>query len=228
MPADAWLFDVDLPRAEITALYPLLDAEERARSMQFRFSPDRDRFIARRGRLRLLLGSYLGEPAQDIVFRHNDYGKPLILGDDGLQFSLSHSHGVALCALAWDHAVGCDLEWQDEALASREIADRLFSTRERTELHRLAPGQWIEGFYNCWTRKEAFVKALGRGLSHPLDSFDVSVAPGEPAALLSPSGHWSMHGFAPRHGLLAAVVVEGVDQPVRFRGVIPRQSRSAA
>src|SRR2546430_31524 len=119
MPADAWLFDVDLPHEEIAALYPLLDREERTRAMQFRFARDRDRFIARRGRLRRLLGSYLGEAAQDIVFRHNDYGKPLVLGDDGLQFSLSHSHGVALCAIAWDCAVGCDLEWQDADLASR-------------------------------------------------------------------------------------------------------------
>jgi 4'-phosphopantetheinyl transferase len=228
MPADAWLFDVDLAGDEIAALYPLLDREERARAMQFRFARDRDRFIARRGRLRHLLGSYLGEAAEDIAFHHNDFGKPQILGDDGLQFSLSHSHGVALCAIAWDRAVGCDLEWRDAELACRETADRLFSARERADLHRLASAQWIEGFYNCWTRKEAFVKALGRGLSHPLDSFDVSVAPGEPAALLSRSGPWSMHGFSPRHGFQAAVVVEGVDQPVRFRGVIPRQSRSAA
>jgi 4'-phosphopantetheinyl transferase len=228
MPADAWLFDVDLPADEVVALYRLLDREERARAMQFRFPRDRDRFIARRGRLRRLLGSYLGEAAEDIVFRHNDFGKPLILGDDGLQFSLSHSHGVALCAVAWDRAVGCDLEWQDEGLAERETADRLFSARERDVLHRLPPGQWIEGFYNCWTRKEAFVKALGRGLSHPLDSFDVSVSPGEPAALLSPAGRWSMHGLAPRNRFQAAVVVEGIDQAVRFRGVIPFQTRSAA
>jgi 4'-phosphopantetheinyl transferase len=228
MPADAWLFDVDLSAEEIAALYPLLDRDERIRSMQFRFARDRDRFIGRRGRLRQLLGSYIGEAAHAIVFHHNDFGKPQILGDDGLQFSLSHSHGVALCAVAWDRAVGCDLEWHDGELACPETADRLFSARERADLHRLAPGQWIEGFYNCWTRKEAFVKALGRGLSHPLDSFDVSVAPGEPAALLLPSGQWSMQGFTPRHGFQAAVVVEGVDQAVRFRGLIPRQARSAA
>jgi 4'-phosphopantetheinyl transferase len=228
MPADAWLFDVDLSAKEVAALYPLLDRAERARAAQFRFSRDRDRFIARRGRLRHLLGSYLGEAAADIVFHHNDYGKPLILGDEGLQFSLSHSHGVALCAVAWDRAVGCDLEWKDEALARRETADRLFSARERVDLKRLAPAQWVEGFYNCWTRKEAFVKALGRGLSHPLDSFDVTVAPGEPAALLSRPGQWSMVGFAPRHGFEAAVVVEGVDQAIRFRGAIPRPIRTAA
>jgi 4'-phosphopantetheinyl transferase len=228
MPADAWLFDVDLSEEELAALYPLLDCDEQARSMRFRFARDRDRFIARRGRVRRLLGSYLGEAPQDIAFHFNDFGKPLVVGDDALQFSLSHSHGVALCAVAWDRAVGCDLEWQDADLAARETADRLFSPRERADLDRLAPSQWIEGFYNCWTRKEAFVKAIGRGLSHPLDSFDVSVAPGEPAALLSRSGQWSMHGFAPRHGFQAAVVVEGLDEAVRFRGVIPRQARSAA
>jgi 4'-phosphopantetheinyl transferase len=228
MPADAWLFDVDLPGEEIAALYPLLDAEERARSMRFRFARDRDRFIARRGRLRHLLGSYLGEAARDIVFRHNDYGKPQIFGDDGLQFSLSHSHGVALCALAWDRAVGCDLEWRNRELASREIADRLFSARERSDLHRLPSHQWIDGFYNCWTRKEAFVKAIGQGLCYPLASFDVSVTPGEAADLLSCVGDWSIDAFSPRSGFQAAVVVEGAAQPVRFRGTIPSATRSAA
>src|SRR3954470_10081390 len=149
MPADAWLFDVDLPAGEIATLLPLLAREERSRAMRFHFARDRDRYIARRGRLRLLLGSYLGEAAQNIVFRINEFGKPLLLGDDGLQFSLSHSHGVALCAIAWDHRVGCDLEWRDAELASHETADRLFSTRERIDLHRLPPRQWIEGFYNC-------------------------------------------------------------------------------
>jgi 4'-phosphopantetheinyl transferase len=228
MPADAWLFDVDLPAEEIRTLYQLLDCEERARAMHFRFAVDRDRFIGRRGRMRRLLGSYLGERAEDIGFTHNAFGKPMVAGEDGLHFSLSHSHGVALCAVAWDRAVGCDLEWQNEALAERETAGRLFSQEERQRLHALPAAQWIEGFYNCWTRKEAFVKALGVGLSHPLDSFDVSVAPGEPAVLLSPAGAWSMHGFAPRHGFRAAVVVEGIDQPVRFRGVIPTPVKSAA
>ncbi len=228
MAADAWLFDVDLPAEEIAALCPLLDREERARAMRFRFARDRDRFIARRGRLRLLLGSYLGEAARHIVFRVNDFGKPLIVGDDGLQFSLSHSHGVALCALAWDRAVGCDLEWRDAELASRETADRLFSARERVDLHSLPSQDWIEGFYNCWTRKEAFVKALGQGLSYPLERFDVSVAPGEPAALLSCVGDWSMDAFVPRPGFQAAVAVEGAAQPIRFRGTIPSATRLAA
>lgn len=228
MPADAWLFDVDLPVGEIVALLPLLDREERARAMRFHFAQDRDRFIARRGRLRLLLGSYLGEAAQDIVFRINDYGKPLVVGDDGLQFSLSHSHGVALCAIAWGHRVGCDLEWRDAELASRETADRLFSARERSDLHRLSSHQWIEGFYNCWTRKEAFVKALGQGLSYPLERFDVSVVPGEPAIVTSCVGDWSMDAFIPRPGFQAAVVVEGAAQPIRFRGIIPSATRAAA
>lgn len=228
MPADAWLFDLDLPAGEIAALYPLLDREERVRSMRFRFARDRDRFIARRGRLRLLLGSYLGEAAQDIDLRIDDFGKPFILGDDGLQFNVSHSHGFALCALAWDRAVGCDLEWRNRELASRETAERLFSPRERSDLHRLPSHQWIEGFYNCWTRKEAFVKAIGRGLSYPLESFAVSVAPGEAADLLYGVGEWSIDAFSPRPGFQAAVVVEGAAEPVRFRGTIPSATRSAA
>src|SRR5262249_56606268 len=107
-------------------------------------------------------------------------------------------------------------------------AERLFSPEERRRLSALPPEQWRDGFYNCWTRKEAFVKALGLGLSHPLDSFDVAVEPGEPATLLSPVGGWSMQGFAPRPGYLAAAVVEGDGQAVRFRGTIPWRSTAAA
>ena len=228
MPADAWLFDVDLPFEDIAALHAVISRGERIRAGQFRFARDRNRFIARRGRLRLLLASYLGVRAEDVVYTQNAFGKPGVAGDDGLHFSLSHSHGVALCALAWERDVGCDLEWCDSELAEHETAERLFSTEEQRRLRALPPEQWVEGFYNCWTRKEAFVKALGLGLSHPLDSFDVSVAPDEAATLLSPATGWSMHGFAPRPGYLAAVVVAGDDQPVRFRGAIPWRARSAA
>jgi 4'-phosphopantetheinyl transferase len=228
MAADAWLFDVDLPAEEIFSLHAVISREERARAAAFRFPRDRDRFIARRGRTRRLLASYLGVPANEITFWHNAFGKPVVAGDEGLHFSLSHSNGVALCAVAWERAVGCDLEWRDDRLASPETAERLFSLKERQSLRALRGEDWIEGFFNCWTRKEAYVKALGQGLSHPLDGFDVSLAPGEPATLLSPAGTWSMHGFAPRPGFQAAVVVEGVDQAVRYRGVIPAPARSAA
>lgn len=228
MPADAWLFDVNLAAEDVAALCPLLDRAEQARARQFRFARDRNRFIARRGRLRQLLGSYLGVAADQIVYAQNAFGKPFVAGEDGLHFSLSHSHGVALCALAWEREVGCDLEWCDEDLAAPETAERLFSIEERRRLRALPGEQWVEGFYNCWTRKEAFVKALGLGLSHPLGSFDVAVAPGEPAALLSPATGWSISGFAPRPGYLAAVVVAGEAQAVRFRGTVPWRTRSAA
>jgi 4'-phosphopantetheinyl transferase len=228
MPADAWFFDVDLPLEDIAALHAVISRGERIRAGQFRFARDRNRFIARRGRLRLLLASYLGVAAADVVYTQNAFGKPAVAGDGELSFSLSHSHGLAMCAIAWEREVGCDLEWCDDELASRETAERLFSPVERRRLAALPPEQWREGFYNCWTRKEAFVKALGLGLAHPLDSFDVAVEPGQPAALLSPAAGWSMRGFAPRPSYLAAVVVAGDEQAVRFRGTIPWRARSAA
>jgi 4'-phosphopantetheinyl transferase len=102
--------------------------------------------------------------------------------------------------------VGCDIEWRDPDLACPAVADRLFSPDERTALASLSGTAWVEGFFNCWTRKEAYVKALGLGLSYPLHAFSVSVAPGEPARLIDANPGWSLSSFEPASGYQAALV----------------------
>ncbi len=199
---DIRLFELDLPEHDLLGL---LDPAERERAARFRSERDRQRFVARRGQLRVLIGAELDRAPEEIAFDYNAFGKPAVRGGGGLCFSVSSSGSLGLCVIAHGVEVGCDIERRDPALADRATAERLFAPGERRALDRLSPEQWLEGFFNCWTRKEAFVKALGRGMSHPLDSFVVSLD--ADAALLSPRRDCVMRAFEPVPGYQAAVVM---------------------
>jgi 4'-phosphopantetheinyl transferase len=209
---------VHLAPDEIARLQPLLSPDEAARAARFRFERDRSAFIARRGILRLILGRYLGGDAFREAFEMNAYGKPRIpnglIGDD-LRFSASHSAGTALIAVARGREVGVDVEAMRGDIDPSAIAQRFFSPYEQTILSALAHGLRREAFFTCWSRKEAYVKARGMGLSIPLDQFDVSFAPGEPARLIATrddpleAARWSMVALDPGAGFAGALVVEG-------------------
>ena len=186
----------------------LLDGEELGHADRFRFDRDRRHFIVRRGWLRELLSRRLNTSPRQIRYLRNPFGKPVLPGRD-LSFNLSRSAGKALCVIAQGLELGCDLERRNQDLASPTVAGRFFSPQEQAWLSALPADRWVEGFFNCWTRKEAYIKALGSGLSHPLNAFDVSVAPGEPARLLRGCEGWSVQAFEPAPGFTAAVVAEG-------------------
>ena len=185
----------------------MLSSEEHRRADRLHFAVDRRRYIVRRGRLRELLGRRLDCDPREVPITCNAFGKPRLEGSD-VSFNLSHSRGVALVALTRGAEIGCDIEWQDRRVEIDKVAESFFSRREVDALRSLPERQQTEGFFNCWTRKEAFVKACGGGLSLPLDAFDVSLRPGEPVALLRGGSGWSIQAFQPRPGLHAAIVVE--------------------
>ncbi|HTS12529.1 MAG TPA: 4'-phosphopantetheinyl transferase superfamily protein [Candidatus Limnocylindrales bacterium] len=134
-----------------------------------------------------------------------------------LCFNLSHSHGLALVAICREREVGVDVELIRPEFGGEEIARRYFSQREVDELKRLPPELQAEGFFLCWTRKEAYIKAKGDGLHIPLDSFDVSLTPGLPPLLNSADGfRWSLRSLAPGAGYVGAVVSEGRDWKLRL------------
>jgi 4'-phosphopantetheinyl transferase len=144
----------------------------------------------------------------------------------GFHFNLAHSHELAVYAFARHHAVGIDVEYVRELADARQLAARFFSARENAAWLALPAGQRAVGFYNCWTRKEAYIKAIGEGLSCPLDQFDVSLAPGEPARLLSIAGdegaanQWSLWTLSPAPGYvgaLAAALPHQAGQDYRLR-----------
>jgi 4'-phosphopantetheinyl transferase len=214
-----YVLDVTTARARLGEFWAILSADERERAERFHFERDRERFVIRRGTLRELLALYLGEAPAGIRFCVNRFGKPALPGTR-LRFNLSHSHGVALYAFAEGREVGCDIERSDPRFAAEHIPERLFSAREARALRALPARSQTEAFFRGWTRKEAYLKARGLGLSMPLDSFDVSLAPGEPATLLHGCEGWSVEAFEPVPDHPAALVAEGADWQMHLR-VIP-------
>ena len=192
----------------------ILSPEERQKAARFYFADDRERYVSARGLLRTLLGAYLRKPPAELSFSYNAWGKPA-LSDCALEFNLSHSRDLALYALARDRAVGIDVEFIRDDPACLEIAEGHFSRREVKTLRALHRSQRAPAFFNCWTRKEALIKAQGQGLSLPLNAFDVSLAPGEPAALLNVEAaarelsRWSLQALTPAPNYVAAVAAIG-------------------
>ena len=214
------IWRVPLDESLATEMRLMLSADECARADRFHFARDRNRFIVARGSLRLILGSYLNRAPAAVDFCYSDYGKPALSAEspvvtNGITFNLSHANELALIAVTRDRQVGVDIEFIRPDFASEKIAERFFSRQEVEVLRRLPAGQQAEAFFNCWTRKEAYIKALGAGMSMPLDQFNVSLAPGSAAALLgnlrdpAEVSRWSLQDLSPSPGYVAAVAVEG-------------------
>lgn len=215
-----WRADLDLPSASLAPLEASLTADERQRAARYHFPAHRDRWVAARGILRQILAGYLCIDPAWVRFDYGAYGKPAVrgMGEHGLCFSLTHAEGLALYAVTLRRRVGIDLEVPRQDLDIEGIAARQFSTAEGAALAAQPAGQRVEGFFRCWTRKEAYVKALGLGLSRPLDRFTVSLGP-DPALLADaddPSApeRWSFHAPDPGLGHVAALAVES--QPCRL------------
>ena len=179
----------------------LIDDGERLQAARFRFARDAARFIARRARLREILAARTGEAPERLAFARGPHGKP-VLANGAPHFSLSHSHGLIMVAIA-PVEVGCDIERIDPDLDWRPLAGRFFSPREQRALLDLPDARARRAFFDCWSRKEAYVKAIGLGLSYPLDAFDVSVGR---AAHLHGRTDWILADAAPEDGYAGAVV----------------------
>jgi 4'-phosphopantetheinyl transferase len=174
--------------AFIESCSDLLSPDELQRAGRFRFVHDREEFIVCRGTLRILLGYYLNLPPKGLLLGYSEFGRPSLAANPperDLEFNVSHSGDLALLAFASGRKIGIDVERVRRNFGTSEIAERFFSEAERAALRELPHEQRRQAFFRCWTRKEAFIKALGEGLSHPLDQFDVSLAPATPAALLA-------------------------------------------
>lgn len=205
MTVSAWLIDLDRPAGEIAGLSALLDEAERARMACLRAPRDAARYAVRRGTLRMILGEMMGCRPEMIRFGAGGFGKPIV--DGGPHFSVSSSGPVALLTVSANAAIGCDIERRDPQLADPAVATRWFAPGERAALAELPPEAWTAGFFNCWTRKEAVVKALGFGLTYPLASFEVTLTPGMPARLISPIEQLQLHAFDLEGALHVAICV---------------------
>jgi 4'-phosphopantetheinyl transferase len=223
LPADevhVWRAPLDVAPSRLPGLQGALSDDERQRAARFLLQRHRDRFIVARAALRDVLARYLGVRPEELAFRYARHGKPSLeteAGSHWLRFNLTHSHDLALVALARDRELGVDVEHLHRQVEAERIAERFFSPREAAVLLDLPAGMRHEAFFACWTRKEAYVKAQGGGLTIPLDRFHVSLAPGEPAALLATddapeeAARWSMRTLDPGPGYTGALAVEGGD-----------------
>ncbi len=210
------VFSASLDDLPLTTPLSWLSPDESRRASRFHFERDRRRFVATRGVLRGLLGRYLGVDPSALVFGYGPHGKPALGSPwQGLRFNVSHSGGLALLAFATDHEIGVDIEQERPVPEMDSITERNFSPRESAELRLLEERDRRRAFFRCWTRKEAFIKAVGDGLSHPLDAFAVTLAPGEPARLLHVAGdpeaprRFRLEGLEPADGFAAALAVLG-------------------
>ncbi len=176
---DVWSVRLDEPArtgSEILTLSP----DEIARANRFHFEKDRIHFTRCRSALRDLLAGYLAIPAADIRFEYLTSGKPQLAAEQNpsaLQFNVSHSANMALIAVGSEHRLGVDIEKIRGDVDTSALAERFFSLRERAGLQALPEHLRVPGFFACWTRKEAFLKATGEGLSFPLEDFSVTTHP---------------------------------------------------
>jgi len=195
-----------------------LTLEDRARADRFRFESDRRRFCVARSSLRTILGRYLKTKPGRLQIESGEYGKPLFQNRNatlGLRFNLSHSHQLALIAITRDREVGVDVEYIRGDFVTDEVAGHFFSAGEVKQLRSVPDELKTRAFFDCWTRKEAYIKARGEGIYCPLDQFEVSLVPGERPRLLESrvesgeSERWSFEELRPGAGYAATVAVEG-------------------
>ena len=211
---------LDQPANIVAGLRGVLSASEIERAERFRVDRGAERYIVGRGVLRRLLERCTGVPARDLNFRLNEFGKPELPGSE-IMFNLSHSHGIALLAVTRGRAIGVDIELIREEVMVDKIAERFFSPAEADAIAALPAHQRSEAFFSCWTRKEAWIKARGQGFSIALNSFEVSLAPGEPARLLATrpdpaeASRWSLAALDCQPGYAAALAIAGEIGEVR-------------
>jgi 4'-phosphopantetheinyl transferase len=199
----------------IPEFFNLLSETERRIALSFRRESQKQRYTITHGLLRSILGWYVGCRAEDIVFRYGPKGKPSLQcpSKPALYFNLAHSEQCALYGFCQGSELGVDLEFIRELPEAETLAKQFFSEQEATEIHNVSSTLRTEAFLNCWTRKEAYVKATGEGLSSPLNEFCVSLLPGEPPefrVLNGPTGpieKWTLLHLKPSQEYVGAVAV---------------------
>jgi 4'-phosphopantetheinyl transferase len=215
-----WRVDLEAAAGDEPEWSAILSADEQARAARFHFQRDRQYFVVARSALRQVLAGYLVAEPKALTFSYSPKNKPALAGAHakcGLAFNVSHSGDIALLAFTRNRRIGVDVEQIRQDFDTAAIAARFFSAAEQEQLVVLPGDQRHETFFRCWTRKEAYIKATGEGLSLPLHQFDVSLAPCSENALLATrpdpaeAERWSLRDVAINPGYAAAVCVSGND-----------------
>ena len=220
-----WAADQDGLGRDAGELAASLSDDERSRAARFHFERDQRRYVVRRGLLRAILARYLAVRAADVSFVYGPKGKPAVapgLPGRALHFNLSDCEALVVYAVTAARAVGVDVERVRTLPDADDVAERFFSLSERDVLRRLTPEQRPTAFFTCWTRKESYIKAIGDGLSCPLDRFDVTLAPGDAPAIVrigderQAAARWAVWELQPAEGYVGALAIEADDVRVRY------------
>ena len=209
-----WSVRLDPSADRVEALGRPLSDDEWARANRFRFDKHRRQYVVGRGALRTLLAAYVGTRPEQVTFSYGPRGKPFLAPQGDLYFNLSNSDEMALVAFVRGKEIGVDIEYLKPMPDCEQIAERFFSESERVVLRGIPAERKEEAFFNCWTRKEAYLKAVGEGLAAPLDSFDVTLAPGEPPRMLTLKGDaaaaskWLFEHLRPAPDYIGAIAIE--------------------
>jgi 4'-phosphopantetheinyl transferase len=225
-----WRVDLDALGPEESRWQELLSSDELKRAARFHFPRDRQRFVTSRALLRTILAGFLASDPATLTFSYSDKEKPSLApahAGSNIAFNISHSGGIALLAFTRGREIGVDVEPVRSNFDMEAIARRFFSPAEQKQLAALPPEKKADGFFRCWTRKEAYIKATGDGLSLPLTQFDVALDPGESNALLatrpdtSEAGRWLLREVPAGPGYIAALCVRGQDWKLNDWSQVP-------
>lgn len=211
---EVWCARLDQPAEILAELAEVLSSDEQARANRYRFGSIRDRFVVGRAIVRFLLSDYLNLSPTEIEFAYGPHGKPYLTTERPFNFNLANSEDLAVFAFSPNIRLGIDLEFIRPVNEMARIATSYFSELEKKMLFELPKSARLEAFFQCWTRKEAYLKALGEGLTHPLATFSVTLGPNEPPRLLEVEGEpdasqrWNFYSFVPSDGFIAALIAE--------------------
>lgn len=215
--AHIWRISLETGDANINRLLWVLSDEELQRANRFHFEQDRKRFVVARGLLRMLLSDYCNSHPVEHYFNYNSYGKPALSGNPHIRFNVSHAGDMVLIGICCGREIGVDVERIRPFERAEQIVERYFSTLERSAFRSLPEHLRDKAFFTCWTRKEAYIKAVGKGMSLPLNKFSISFLPDTPPRLLEAppddggNRDWSMQEITVNPGYAAAAVVEGMN-----------------
>jgi 4'-phosphopantetheinyl transferase len=227
-----WRAFFDAWQPSVPLLTSVLQADERERASRFYFEKDRLASIISRGLLRILLGRYCALDPQKLVFSYNEYGKPVLVQDKQpvpLYFNLAHSHNTVVYAFTFINSVGIDVEYMRSNIEYEQLAQHYFSPMEITQLQAVPDTQKSQAFYAGWTRKEAYIKARGKGLSIALDSFDVTLQPDIPAKLVAcreePQAvpRWSLYALPAEDQYASALALKGQCEQLHYFQIHPQK-----
>lgn len=225
-----WIVYLDMPSKAVARLSPMLSSDERERVSAFRSEVHARRYAVARVALRCVLAERLGAAAGTLRFSYSPFGRPELArsqNEAGLRFSVSRSHELALIAVGTGVPIGVDVEHLRQIEDLDELVQLFFSSEEISALSALPPADRLERFFTCWTRKEAYLKATGLGLSSPLDGFAVTVAPGEEPRILHIGGDrdagrsWHLRELFPAAGYRATLAVKSRAAHVAMTGWVP-------